>query len=100
MTAPRARTAQGLACAGGLALAWLASSSLAQSGGGYELRAQVVAAGQANGLGDAGLSMVATVAQTDAAGAANGASYSLVGGFWPVATNPPPADALFGNGFE
>lgn len=99
MTTRGSNSARGIVLASIAVAAVLAESSLAQSGGGYEVSAQVVAAGRTSASGSGGQSIAATVAQPDAASASGGA-YTLSGGFWPVAVNPPPADALFGNGFE
>lgn len=106
MMASLKRHARELARVGGLALAsvaitWgLVGASYAQSGGGYEVSAQVVAAGEIRAVGGSTLELAATVAQPDATTSASGGPYRVSGGFWPVAASPPPTDALFGDGFE
>jgi hypothetical protein len=75
--------------------ATMCGAAFAQSGGGYDLHWNVVAAG-AGAMNGAGYMLTGTLAQHTAAQAcANG--YALRSGFW---VGVPEADVIFRNGFD
>lgn len=77
------------------AIVCVCSGAIAQSGGGYDLRWNVPAAGGA-AMSGAGYTLTGTVAQPVAAKSCVG-GYTLNSGFWPgVQQN----DVIFRNGFE
>jgi hypothetical protein len=75
----------------------VATNTLAQSGGGYDLHWNVVAAGGAKSSA-AGFTVAGTAGQPVAGPStpASAAGYLLVGGFWSVYAN----DVIFRNGFD
>ena len=90
-----------------LVAAAMLSASLAayaQSGGGYEFRLSVIAAGGGTST-NGGYTLQGTVGQYDAATPSINAGDSLQPGFWAGASGaagniPPPNPILFSNGFE
>ena len=80
----------------------LASSASAQQGGGFRLRASVVAGGADTVSTGNGFTLKGTAGQADAEVLAplQGGAFRLTGGFWAAIPTAPRVDAIFFDGFE